>query len=314
MRNIYISSCRENGSILNYILEDNGDLLLKSSVLCNGSMYLAKKDNEIYSLLRKPFKDNNNSGFQSFEINSFGNFTGKSSEITSTLGEVACHLAIDEQNIYVTNYISGSVFKTPNNLSIHSGKGIHSARQASPHTHFVTLMPNNSKLLVTDLGTDTIYLYDKSLQIVDKIKLKDGCGPRHLAFSDDGKFMFCINELTSDVAVIKMNDYEVLGYYSSLPQNYKGESTSAAIRFADNYVYVSNRGHDSITCFEFIEDKLILKSITECMGKGPRDFNIFDDLLVCTNEKDDTVTVFKRNKEQLIFLNQINVVSPICVI
>lgn len=102
----------------------------------------------------------------------------------------------------------------------------------------------------------------------------------------------CANELMSSVSFFDYND-GVLNYITTvktLPDDFYEESTVAAICAKDNWLYVSNRGHNSISVFELCESVPRLKACVDCGGMSPRDFEIFGDLLVCTNENSDNVT------------------------
>ena len=63
---------------------------------------------------------------------------------------------------------------------------------------------------------------------------------------------------------------------STLPADFKGKSTTAEIRIhpESGHLYVSNRGHDSITNFEIGKDgKLTFVDTTPSGGHTPRNFN-----------------------------------------
>ncbi len=277
-------------------------------------MYTVINNNRLYAILRAPFENSNDSGILSFEIGESGSLS-EPSEIISTKGRVACHLCVDGENVYAVNYVSGSVCLLPDTLKIHNGSSIHETRQESAHTHFISLSPDNEYLLVTDLGMDKIFVYDKKLKLIGSVDAIPGVGPRHLEFSQDGDYVYCANELSSSVSVYGYENGTLtrLGDYPALPDDFRGESTAAAIRRAGSYLYMSNRGHNSITCFEIKGDKLERKSITDCGGKSPRDFIIFDNLLICTNETDGTVCVFEvKNNTELLLKQTVSIKNALC--
>ena len=57
------------------------------------------------------------------------------------------------------------------------------------------------------------------------------------------------------------------------------KNTAAAIRIHNDRLYVSNRGHNSIAVFKINGKELVLEEIFSCGGEGPRDFDIFEDVL-----------------------------------
>lgn len=67
--------------------------------------------------------------------------------------------------------------------------------------------------------------------------------------------------------------------------------STAAIRYADGYLYVSNRGHDSITCFRAVGDTLERQHL-QLPRAVPAGFHHPRSHLICTNENDDSATAF----------------------
>lgn len=317
MTNIYIASCVKGGGIYHYTLSENNVLDFCEKTTLDEPMYMIIKNEKMYILLRQPDEKTNFSGELSIDIDGTGKLFAPS-RIISTKGVVACHLEVSDDNIYAVNYVSGSVIKLPDTLVTHSGHGLHKIRQNAPHTHFVHVSPDGKYILVTDLGLDKIFVYDKDLKLVSEVSVPSGHGPRHLAFSDDGKIVYCVNELGSSVSIFSYSDGELKlqNTISALPKDFSGDNISAAIRIKDNYLYVSNRGHNSISVFEIKDSyNIVLKECVDCGGNSPRDFNIIDDVLICTNEKSDNVTVFKLNNyiPEIISESELNIPSPLCV-
>ncbi|MDP4119402.1 MAG: lactonase family protein, partial [Bacillota bacterium] len=309
--NIYISSCDKNGGIYRYILNENGTLSFADKMPVDRPMYLVPEGNNLYAPLRESFSDGT-SGIASYSVKENGALSDLG-EVVSTKGKVACHLAVENGCIYCVNYVSGSVIKMPDKLVTHHGKGINPLRQEAPHTHYVGFTPDNKYVVVTDLGLDKIYFYDKELNYKFDVSVSLGAGVRHLVFSDNGKYMYAVNELSATVCVFSYGDeINMLGEYNVLPEDFSGENTAAAIRLHNGKLYVSNRGHNSVTCFNIKEDKLEREYILPCGGKGPRDFDIFGDYLVCTNENSDNVTVFDITTKKMT--DDISLKTPISVI
>lgn len=317
MTNIYIASCVKGGGIYHYTLSENNVLDFCEKTTLDEPMYMIIRNEKMYILLRQPDEKTNFSGELSIDIDGTGKLFAPS-RIISTKGVVACHLEVSDDNIYAVNYVSGSVIKLPDTLVTHSGHGLHKVRQAAPHTHFVHASPDGKYILVTDLGLDKIFVYNKDLKLVSEVSVPSGHGPRHLAFSSDGKIVYCVNELGSSVSIFSYSDGELKlqNTISALPKDFSGDNISAAIRIKDNYLYVSNRGHNSISVFEIKDSyNIVLKECVDCGGNSPRDFNIIDDVLICTNEKSDNVTVFKLNNyiPEIISESELNIPSPLCV-
>ena len=312
-RNIYKASCNDIGGLYRYEMNESGMLEFKSKTDMSLPMYMAEENNKMYVLLRQPVKDSDESGLIVYDIDSNGDLANPSG-ITMTKGIVACHLSVDNGTVYCVNYLSGNVVKLPDTVVTHSGKGPHPTRQTSPHTHFVCVT-HDGYVLATDLGIDSIFTYTKDLKLVSQVKVPLGHGVRHLAFSEDKKYLYAVNELASTVSVFKYNDghLELLDTYDALPKDFSGESIAAAIRIRGNTVYVSNRGHDSVAVFKADGEKLKFEKFIMCGGKEPRDFNIFGDILISANQGSDNVTVINLKTDKIIqTVNGIK--EPLCVI
>ncbi len=291
--NIYIASCAKDGGIYQYTMDENGTLTLVEKIELDRPMYMTINNKKMYIVLRAPFSDSTDSGVIVYDIDAAGKLVNPS-EIQSTKGEVACHITVENTDIYCANYISGSVIKLPDTIVKHSGRGVHQKRQDAPHTHFVGFTPDKKYLCAVDLGLDTIFIYNKDLKLISKAKVPMGHGARHIVFSNDSRYMFCANELKSTLSVFSYNDgrLTLIDTISVLPESCTVESTAAAIRIYENKVYVSNRGHNSISEISFMDKYLKLERCIECMGRSPRDFDFIDNKMICTNEESDNIFVF----------------------
>ena len=167
--------------------------------------------------------------------------------------------------------------------------------------------------------------YDnEKLKKVNTIKLPDGVGPRHLVFHPNGRFMYVLVELTSEVFVISWNftgEYTIAQCIQLLDEDAK-HSFSAAIRISSdgNFLYTSCRGIDVIVVFKINTEGLLerVQSIG-ANGKHPRDFILSADeaYLLCTNKDSNSISVFNRSAVDglLTFRASIgNIPSPIAII
>ncbi len=317
MRNIYIAECTEDGGVYRYQMTEDGNVTFCEKTAMPKPMYLAKQNGKLYVLLEKGAEENH-STLRIYQLDEEGAVTGLLSEESSG-GVCACHLCvIEDETVYAVNYVSGSVTKFSDKVITHDGVcGPQKPRQNTPHTHYVGQTPDGAYFAVTDLGLDRIYIYDKELQEVSSVKAPAGCGPRHLIFSEDGKTCFCVNELNSTVSAYDYADGTLtLGdTVSILPEGFSELNTAAAIRLHNGLIYASNRGHQSIACLSYENKKLKLLSLTDCGGAGPRDFDIFDDILICTNENSNNVTFFRVDGANLEKLPQeLKLNGALCVI
>ena len=162
MINIYIASCTPNGGIYRYQADDNGKIKFMEKTELDRPMYMKLYNDKLYILLRESFA-NHNSGLIIFDL-----VNGKPtnpSNIISTGGQVACHLEVNANNVYCVNYISGNITKIQGKTIQHLGKGQDPIRQNVPHTHCVCETPDGKYICVADLGLDTIFVYDKNLNL-----------------------------------------------------------------------------------------------------------------------------------------------------
>lgn len=311
---IYVASCLDTGGV--YVYETDGITAEQKQFFpMPKPMYLAKEENKLFVVLRDP-EGKDESALCIYSLSDEG-LIEKELSRTSTLGKVGCHLAVTDEGVFVPNYTSGSVFRTPDLLVTHQGKGAHPTRQSAPHTHATVPTPDGKYICVTDLGTDMVTIYNKSLTAVSRVSVPSGYGPRHAIFSPCGKKMYCLCELTGHVCTFSYEDgmLTLLSSTPSLPSDFKGESIAAAIRLKDGYLYTSHRGHDSIAVLDATQDEPRLLTHVPCGGRNPRDFNLFDDLMIITNEGSDNVTFFRLNDgiPEALSLS-LCIPSPLCVI
>ena len=238
MADIYVASCVETGGIYHYKMVD-GKLSFADFTPMDRPMYMTIEDRKMYIVLRAPF-ENEHSGVVAYDLDDAGRLINPTLA-KSTLGVVGCHILADGGEVYCANYISGSVIKMPDKLVTHTGSGVHPTRQSSPHCHFVGLTPDKKYICVTDLGLDTIFLYHRDMTLHSQAKVPAGHGVRHLAFSEDGKWLFAANELRSTLSVFSYADGALclVDTCDLLPADFTGENLAAAIRVKDGKIYVS---------------------------------------------------------------------------
>ena len=259
-----------------------------------------------------------------------------------TKGRAPCHISINE-SIFAANYSEGtiSVFPICRDGSIsaascvleHKGSGPNKERQEKAHAHYVSLTPDEKFLCAVDLGIDKIMVYSFDSETGKlypskhpEVIIRPGSGPRHMVFHHSGKFVYLINELSSDIVAFEYSSGEgtftELQYISALPSGYDGISYCSAIHISPDgqFLYGSNRGHDSLAIFKIDNStgKLELISIIPTGGNFPRDFGIDPSgkFLFVANQNSDTIVTFRILPENGIIEptdSIINVPAPVCV-
>jgi 6-phosphogluconolactonase len=247
-------------------------------------------------------------------------------EITS-LGADPAYIAVDNSGHYVlvANYTGGNVAVFPigkdGKLGDHSafvqhkGSSVNKERQAGPHAHSIQMSRDNHFALSADLGLDEVLVYEFNPHVGTLTaanpafaKVAPGAGPRHVAFSPDGKYVYVTNEMTSTVTVFaynkrtgKMHEMQTV---STLPVDSKVVDNSTAEITVDRkgkYLYVSNRGEDSIAQFsiEPMDGKLTFVHRIPTGGKMPRFFTLdpTGKWMFAANQETNDIFVFKVDEE-----------------
>ena len=237
-------------------------------------------------------------------------------------GEGPCYVGLDHTGkvALVANYNSGSVasfpigddgkLKNAATIDQHTGKSANPQRQEGPHAHCFDVDPANHFALANDLGLDKIFVYKLDTasgkltpNTPPTASVPDGSGPRHLAFSRDGRYVYCINEIASTVTAFQYDGskgtLQMIETMSTLPANFHGSSTCAEIILhpSGKFLYGSNRGHDSIAIFAIdpATGKLTAAGHESTQGKTPRGFNIdpTGQYLLAANQNTDNVVLFR---------------------
>jgi 6-phosphogluconolactonase len=265
---------------------------------------------------------------------------------TSALGEDPCYITFDQTGKYilVANYSSGNLVVFPilpdgrigekSALFQDAGTlGPNKERQEGPHAHWIETSADNHFALAADLGLDEILIFQFDAKkgtlaphMPPSASLKAGSGPRHAAFSPNGKFLFVVSELASTATSFsfdpKKGTLKQVNSVSTLPPDFSGRNDIAEVAVHPNgrFLYVSNRGVDSIALFEIDPKKGILTPMGSVPtgGKEPRHFALdpAGNFMFVENQLSDTIVVFHvdANTGQLTPTGDtLSVPSPVCL-
>jgi 6-phosphogluconolactonase len=194
------------------------------------------------------------------------------------------------------------------------GSSVNSERQEGPHPHSVEMSPDNHFVIVADLGVDKllVYRFDSTKGSLTPnnppfVSFNPGAGPRHVVFAPNRKFLYVINELQSSIAAFsydsptgRLNSLQTI---STVPSTFKDRNTAAAVQVSDSgqFLYASNRGHDSIAVFAIDHEAGTLVNIdfTSTRGKTPRAFVIdpTGSFLLVANQDSNQIAVFRIGSE-----------------
>jgi 6-phosphogluconolactonase len=313
----FVASCAPTGGAYRYRLYEDEMLEQVGGIPMPSPMLLQIEGDRLYAILRAPFEDSEESGVAAYDPKTGERLT----EILSTKGVVACHFAVDGEDIYCANYVSGSVFQSPDKVDRHEGHGVNPQRQSSPHVHSTFLSPDKKYLLSCDLGLDTIFVYDRELNLVSTAKVPDGAGARHTVFSKDGRFVYCINEMSATVSVFAYDDGHLtyLHDVDAKPKDYTGQGAGSAIRLSGDgaRLYVTERGSNTIALFSVDGASLTLIDHYSSHGNHPRDFDLIADgrYAVCTNQFENLFVLYRVGADgELIYLKSVEMAEPLSVV
>lgn len=261
-------------------------------------------------------------------------------------GAHPCYVTVSNNGkwLFAANYSSGTFSEFPLNADAtigvavnnirHFGKGANKDRQEGPHVHGTFLTSDNKLLLVPDLGTDKIMLYDFNAGTGKLTEAKNpyiafpgGSGPRHIAFHPSQKYLYVIQELTGSVAAFRFNasarKADLFQTISTVPDNFKGDIGSADIHVSPDgkFLYGSNRGESNTIAIYSINQAtgiLTLKGFQSVLGIAPRNFN-FDptgNFLLVANQRSNEIVVFKVNHQTGLLTDtgkRMKVHAPVCI-
>jgi 6-phosphogluconolactonase len=236
------------------------------------------------------------------------------------------HISMDRtgKHVLIANYPLGSVGVFPvlkdgrlgeaSDFVRHKGSSVggDKERQKGPHAHAIELSPDNRFAIAADLGLDQLIVYPFDVTHgklgpphVTKIKL--GSGPRHVAFSPNGKFLYLLNEMGNTIAAFsygadqgRLTELQIV---STLPQGFKGKNITAeiAVHPSGDFLYSSNRGDDSIVVCAIDQATGRLKFVerVSTQGKTPRNFALdpSGSWLLATNQDSNSIVIFRVNRK-----------------
>jgi len=178
-----------------------------------------------------------------------------------------------------------------------------------PHAHMAQTDPAGNFVLVSDLGTDRIYVYklDKTTGKLTPaaqpwLQANPGAGPRHFDFHPNGRWVYSLNEEASTLDYVSYDAASgaltMQQTVSALPPGYEGTNYTSEIHVtADGrFVYVANRLHNSIALLAIdpTDGTTSFRKDFWTQGDYPRYFGIEPNgnfLYVC-HSRSDNITTF----------------------
>jgi len=262
-----------------------------------------------------------------------------------TLGGAPCHCNVDAtgKSLLVANYIGGNVIVLPieadgtlrpaSSNMVHGLENSGDGKKIVSRAHSVNLSSDNRFAYVADLGLDQILVYELD---ADKSELRPadppftsvhpGGGPRHFAIHPSGKFAYTNNETTLVATAFRRDPVDgsltVIQDISTLPEAPKpGMSTAECLVHPNGeFLYVSNRGHESIAVFSIESQTGLLTHVQNSPtgGKEPRNFVIDPSgrWILAENQNSDSIHVLAIDQQTgrlSLTGNSITVGRPVCI-
>lgn len=210
-----------------------------------------------------------------------------------------CHCTVDATGRYllVATFGDGTVHLFPlsadglihpeADLHRHAGSSVHPRRQTQPHAHAVSIDPDNRFVLVPDLGTDELVVYELDSQAGKlracperNVRLAPGSGPRHVAFEPQSRFVYLMNEISATITAFSYDRtcgaLQEIQTVDLLPEGFAGLRSGAELCLHQGFLYATTRSHgssgeppvrglDSIVWFEIHPQTGLLR----CRGRMP---------------------------------------------
>jgi 6-phosphogluconolactonase len=181
-----------------------------------------------------------------------------------------------------------------------------------PHAHMIHSDASGPFVLSTDLGLDEILIRKFDVENgkllpndPPSVKLPSGVGPRHFAFHQGGRWLYCLQEETSTVAVF---DYDAgkgtlapKQTLSTLPKSFAGTNSPSEVAISPDgrFLYTANRLHDNIAWFSITAGgTLTLAGEEWTRGDYPRSFTIdpSGSYLYSCNQRSAAIACFRLNR------------------
>ncbi|MBV7530338.1 lactonase family protein [Chitinophaga sp. sic0106] len=276
---------------------------------------------------------------------SFDSLQGKLRFINSqpSGGENPVYVAVNRANTWLANanYTAGS-------LSIHplrsdgsigeAGQTIFikdsstGPRQKQSHVHSIGFSPDEQYVYAPDLGADKIHWYrlqggttPLAPATPPSTQTVRNAGPRHFEFHPNGKFGYCIEEISGNVVAYRyakggLTPLQTISAHAAIGvEDYGGGDIH--ISPDGKFLYATTRGKENIILTYHVNAHtglLTKTAITASGGNHPRNFVIdpTGNYLLVAHQMSDDIVVFRRNKKTgaLTPASKIeNIKAPSCI-
>ena len=335
----YTSGSKDNYGIRIYDVDvENGRMIEKEKVMITNSSYIGLSHNKktLYSIT--------DMGVEAYHIEADGGLTMLNK--ASINGMRGCYINSDQNDKFLVcaGYHDGKVTMLRLNEDgsigeitdekFHKGLGTIAGRNHTPHVQCLKVTKDNKYLLAADLGMDRINVYrldtkKGKISDIDVIHCDQESSPRHMQFSQDGRFLYVVFEQQCSISVYTYKEENGLPSFEEIQsvQNSEENDTigvaSSALKFSDDYEYLvsSVAGENNAIIYKVDKETGLLTKKIELpiSGTYPKDISLFPDNkhLVSLNHESNTMTFFTMDFEKnTMVMNgpELQVDRPNCIV
>jgi 6-phosphogluconolactonase len=281
---VYVSDAGTQAIVLYHLDEATGKLkeVSRTNVgTAPGSLFVHPERRLLLASLRT------NAEVGAFNVGADGKLA-EAGRTTLGSGANAAYVAADKSGAYLlaASYSAGRV-------TVHSiGKDGQLSKEAlqtvetAKTAHAAVLNAEQNWLFVPHVQPNAVFQFQfdaKTGKLTQKDSApggKEGAGPRHIAFHPSQKFAFTSDESGSSVTLYSFDSasgLKPLQTLSTLPADFTARNSTADVHVHPNgqFVWVSNRGHDSLAGFKFDPATAKLTAIGQTpTEKTPRSFGL----------------------------------------
>lgn len=256
-----------------------------------------------------------------------------------------CHLSVSRCGRYllVANHEAATIAVLPIDaqgglsppVDVRTDEPTDPTGQRPPHAHFVAPDPGGAFVVSTDTGTDRIMSYRLDAEHGRLIpndppwgETHPGGSPRHLDFHPAGRFVYANGEADLTLSVFRYDPaggtLDHIQHVPTVPDGIDTREFSTAQIVAHpsgSFVYVSNRGHNSIAVFQVdgATGMVTRIAVESTRGHIPRNFMIDPSgrFLYVANQDSGTIECFSIDQQSGLLTHSTRaaeVPAPTCIL
>ena len=306
--NIYVSTYSNKKFLYKCVIKNNGIIKIEKRIKMNDyASYINRFHSKIAIALKKS-SEKNKAGIALLNKNLKCEYEYKNDNSYT-------HIYIDKKYIIAASYHDSNILiinqknKKSSLVKIEKSK-IHNVGKLFKELYYAV-----------DLAKSKIYIFKINgikYELQNEITLNEQEQPRHLICYKRNIYILCEN--TSKIISLKYEDGQFIQIQEVTTLNSKEKilNMPSAIRRYKKYIFVSNRGENTISIFRIDKYGTLQKAgYFRTRGQTPRDFNILNNgrILVVANQNSNEVLTFKINykKNEVNNIDQIQIEQPVCV-